>query len=203
MGPDVSGGNTLNAPNALVPIAAWDAIEYVPDPFVASYNSIFIPNCKKDMERQLATLSRNIMREEILTENIPTDDLILFGEASDQTHVDKMVMKQYKEDQTATKDMVAAAIDKALWAAKGGNISALEDALEEHIPIDTTDQFGNSLLILAAQQGSKRMIKFLLRRGANMNWQNTTGNTALHYCYAYNNPAIGEYLKRRVRGHLG
>jgi hypothetical protein len=42
---------------------------------------------------------------------------------------------------------------KALWAAKGGNISALEDALEEQIPVDTTDQFGNSLLTLAAQQG--------------------------------------------------
>jgi ankyrin repeat protein len=42
------------------------------------------------------------------------------------------------------------------------------------------------------------MVKFLLRRGANLDWQNTSGNTALHYCFAYNNAALGEYLKSRV-----
>jgi hypothetical protein len=59
--------------------------------------------------------SRNFMaslQEEILTENIPTDDLILFGEADELTRVDRAVMKQFKDDQTATKDVIAAAVDK-------------------------------------------------------------------------------------------
>jgi hypothetical protein len=62
------------------------------------------------------------------------------------------------------------------------------------LPIDVTDQFGNSLLILAAQQGSKRMCKFLLRRGANINFQNVQGNTCLHYTVAYGQPELTKYL---------
>lgn len=196
-GPDSKAANTLNAPCALVPLSPVDAIQYVPDPFMAEFQTIFIPNAKKDAERQMATLTRNINKESMLTENIPTDDLLLFGQPSETTKADAVIMKQFKEDQSATKDVVAAAIDKALWAAKGGNISALEDALEEQIHVDTCDQFGNSLLLLAAQQGSKRMVKFLLRRGANLDWQNTSGNTAMHYCYAYNNASLGDYLKTR------
>ncbi len=42
------------------------------------------------------------------------------------------------------------------------------------------------------------MCKFLLRRGAKINAQNLVGNTALHYCYAYHHPELGEYLKSRV-----
>jgi len=73
----------------------------------------------------------------------------------------------------------------------------MEDALEVDININTADQFGNTLLILAAQQGSKRMCKFLLRRGANINLQSLVGNTVLHYCYAYSQFELGEYLKNK------
>ena len=48
------------------------------------------------------------------------------------------------------------------------------------------------------KQGSKRMVKFLLRRGDNINAQNLTGNTALHFCYEYSHTELGEYLKSRV-----
>ncbi|KAJ1396193.1 ankyrin repeat-containing domain protein, partial [Ochromonadaceae sp. CCMP2298] len=65
------------------------------------------------------------------------------------------------------------------------------------ISVNTADDHGNTLLILAAQQGSKRMCKFLLRRGANINMQSLVGNTPLHYCYAYANNSLGEYLKSR------
>jgi ankyrin repeat protein len=71
----------------------------------------------------------------------------------------------------------------------------MEDALAMEISINTADDFGNTLLILAAQQGSKRMCKFLLRRGAKINLQSTVGNTPLHYCYAYHNIPLGDYLK--------
>jgi ankyrin repeat protein len=50
-------------------------------------------------------------------------------------------------------------------AAKTLNLAELEDALEKDISPDTTDQYGNTLFILACQQGSKRLIKFLMRRG--------------------------------------
>lgn len=47
-------------------------------------------------------------------------------------------------------------------------------------------------------QGSKRMVKYLLRRGAFLNAQNSTGNTALHYCYTYGHTELADYLKAKV-----
>jgi ankyrin repeat protein len=41
------------------------------------------------------------------------------------------------------------------------------------------------------------MIKYLLRRGAYINAQNASGNTALHYCYTYDHRDLAEYLKAK------
>ena len=53
---------------------------------------------------------------------------------------------------------------------------------------------GSSLLHIACQNGNKKMVKLLLRRGANMNAVNVQGETALHYCFKFNYQNIGEYL---------
>ena len=197
-GPDPFSCNTINAPVFLVPISPVDACKYVPEQFSVAVESLFIPDAKKDMERSVATLERNIRIEEELARNMPSDDLFLFGEAKEFTSVDAFLARQYKEDKAAVSDPKEAAKEQALLAAKATNIAQMEDALAEDIPINTADEFGNTLLILAAQQGSKRMCKFLLRRGANINIQNLSGNTALHYCYAYSNRSLGEYLKAKV-----
>jgi hypothetical protein len=196
-GPDPTSCNTLNTPIFLMPISPVDACQYVPESFAMGIESIFIPNAKKDMERSVATLDRNIKREEELARNIPTEDLLLFGEAKEFTSVEMFLAKQYKADQAAVSDPQDAAKERAILAAKATNIAQMEDALAEEIPVNTADQFGNTLLILAAQQGSRRMCKFLLRRGANINMQNLSGNTALHYCYAYGNKTLGEYLRSK------
>lgn len=199
MGPDAEAADTLNNPVFLLPISPVDACNYIPENFAASVESIFIHDARKDMERVIATIDRNIQKEEQLAVDLPTDDLLLFGEAKDMTTVDTFVANQYKQDRGATKDAKQAAIDKAILAAKSSNLAQMEDALEEDIPVNSIDQFGNTLFILAAQQGSKRMCKFLMRRGANINAQNLVGNTAMHYCYAYHHDALGAYLKTRVR----
>lgn len=197
LGPDQGACNTFNVPVFLVPISPVDACQYVPENFHTNIESIFIPDAKKDMERANATVERNIKREEDLAKNTATDDLLLFGQASENTSADNYVAKQYKEDQNAFVDPREKAMRKAILAAKSNNVAEMEDALEEDIQINTADTFGNTLLILAAQQGSKRMCKFLLRRGANLNLQSLTGNTALHYCYAYAQFDLAEYLKTK------
>lgn len=196
-GPDITSCNTINAPIFLSPISPVDAIQYIPDKHITAIESLFIPDAKKDMERSIATLQRNIKREEELSRNLPTDDLLLFGEAKEFTSTDLAIQKQYQKDKAAITDPKEAAKDAAIMAAKATNIAQMEDALAEDIPINTADDFGNTLFILAAQQGSKRMCKFLLRRGANINIQNLTGNTALHYCYAYSNIELADYLKTK------
>lgn len=152
MGPDEEAADTLNQPVFLLPISPVDACNYVPENFAATVESIFIHDARKDMERVIATIDRNIQKEEQLAVDLPTDDLLLFGEAKDMTTVDTFVANQYKQDRGATKDAKQAAIDKAILAAKSNNVAQMEDALEEDIPINSIDQFGNTLFILAAQQ---------------------------------------------------
>ncbi len=43
----------------------------------------------------------------------------------------------------------------------------------------------------------KKLAKFLLRRGADMNSQNNGGNTSLHYLYEYKFVSLAEYLVRK------
>jgi len=196
-GPDLTSCNTINAPVFLTVISPIDACKYIPESFQTVTESLFIPDVKKDMERAIATLERNIRREEELAKNMASDDLYLFGEAKEFTSVDTFLAKQYKADQQAVADPKELAKENAILAAKATNVAMMEDALAEDIPINTADEFGNSLFILAAQTGSKRMCKFLLRRGANINLQNLTGNTAMHYCYAYAFHKLGDYLRSK------
>ena len=89
-------------------------------------------------------------------------------------------------------------VTKALLAVKNHNLPELEQALDiEAVPVETRDQHGNTLCILASQQGSKKLVKFLLRRGANINAKSNNGNTALHYLYEYGHTELAEYVMRK------
>ena len=78
------------------------------------------------------------------------------------------------------------------------DLSDLEQLLDtDGVSVETRDQHGNSLFILACQQGSKKLAKFLLKRGADMNSQNNGGNTALHYLHEYKHLSLAEYLLRK------
>ncbi|RYH20322.1 ankyrin repeat domain-containing protein [archaeon] len=64
-----------------------------------------------------------------------------------------------------------------------GRVDEIEILLTKGVPVDIRDTYGNTLLIIACQNGNKRVAKALLRRGANINARNYKGNTPLHYCY--------------------
>ena len=84
---------------------------------------------------------------------------------------------------------------KAVLAVKNNDLPALEDQLDLNgIPVDTKDEYGNTLFILSCQGGNKRIAKFLLRRGADINTQNNKCNTALHYLHAYKHLDLARYL---------
>ena len=59
---------------------------------------------------------------------------------------------------------------------------------------DVRDRFGNTPLIVAAQNNRKRISKMCVRVGADVDAVNARGNAALHYCYAYSHFELGEYL---------
>ena len=61
--------------------------------------------------------------------------------------------------------------------------------------IDTEDEKGNTLLLVAAQNSNRRLVEVLLMRGAKINHQNAQGNTALHFALAFDTEGtLGEYL---------
>ena len=47
--------------------------------------------------------------------------------------------------------------------------------------LNKVDDFGNTLLLIAAQNGNMKISKLLFAKGANTNHQNKQGQTALHY----------------------
>lgn len=53
------------------------------------------------------------------------------------------------------------------------------------VSVNVRDGHGNTVLIVACQNGHKRALKAALRRGANLDAINNRGNTALHFCYAF------------------
>ena len=56
----------------------------------------------------------------------------------------------------------------------------------------------NIIKINIQQSGkNKRLLKFLLRRGANINATNLAGNTCLHYLYEYKNEEMAKYFLRK------
>jgi len=51
--------------------------------------------------------------------------------------------------------------------------------------INKADDKGNTLLLVASQNGRQKLAQVLIRKGANPNHQNAIGNTAMHYAMAY------------------
>ena len=59
---------------------------------------------------------------------------------------------------------------------------------------DVKDRFGNTPLIVAAQNNRKRISKMCVKAGVPLDAVNNMGNSALHYCYSYGYFELGEYL---------
>jgi hypothetical protein len=113
----------------------------------------------------------------------------------DVAHLSAEERMLLEEEQGEVKDLVFLQEQKLLTAARNGNLDGCVEALSEDAFIEAQDEFGNTPLVLAAQQGAKKLLKELMRRGAMLNHQNHAGCTCLHYCYAYKHGDVGDNLK--------
>ena len=77
-----------------------------------------------------------------------------------------------------------------------GHTEAVQQLLAQGVAVDGRDKFGNTPLMVAAQNGSKKMIKLLVRNGCSVNLKNGQGNTALHFCLTYGFKKLGDTLIR-------
>lgn len=79
--------------------------------------------------------------------------------------------------------------------ARHNRVDEVDRLLLRGVPPHVTDEFGNTILIIACQNGHKRVAKAALRRGADINAGNARGNTGLHFCFAYGyGDTLGSYL---------
>ena len=103
-----------------------------------------------------------------------------------------------KDRVEVSKNQIIAEDFKALCSltrhAKFEQAEAMLNQPDWSVPIEYQDEQGNTLLHIAAQNGSKRLIKLALRRGAAMDAQNLNGQTALHFAYGYGYTTVGDYM---------
>jgi hypothetical protein len=66
--------------------------------------------------------------------------------------------------------------------------------LSQGIPVDIRDEFGNTPLLIAAQNGHLKIVKTLLRSRAHINAQNNKGMSAMHFAFTFGYPELGAYL---------
>jgi hypothetical protein len=93
------------------------------------------------------------------------------------------------------KQVGIPSLDTVFSQARNGRIKRVEESLNLRFKVDTEDEKGNTLLLVSAQNSNKRLAEMLIIRGAHINHQNASGNTALHFALAFDSEgALGEYL---------
>lgn len=177
------GEHTTLAPQkgrvvGIVPAAS--GVEYAHREMVHAMDTIFVTDPIADTVRALQKEhdSSNSSRGGASTDEVSTQEQLL----------------ALVEPTRAITDTQHDLEENAILAAKSGDIDKIQEALDQDVFVDHADRHGNTLLILAAQTNNKRMVKTLLRRGANLNAQNAMGNTVLHYCAEYKFDALFEYV---------
>ena len=104
-----------------------------------------------------------------------------------------LVLGIERESGTSRSEQIAL-LNKLFSKVRHNRYKEVETILDTGISPDVRDQFGNTLIILACQNGNKRIAKICLRRCCDMDAQNLRGQTALHYCYAFGYRELGDYI---------
>jgi len=89
----------------------------------------------------------------------------------------------------------AKQIEVLFKAAVNNEASTIKNAFKNGImKADEADGKGNTILHIACQIGSKKIIKHCLRFDANINAKNNDGQTPLHYLFANEHQDLAKYL---------
>ena len=65
------------------------------------------------------------------------------------------------------------------------------------VHVNSINEAGNSLLVIAAQNNQKEICKALHNRGADLDTQNRLGQTALHFAFAFGYTEVGKWLVQK------
>merc|ERR1712054_28958 len=106
-------------------------------------------------------------------------------------HENEVVEKEWWTDSRYLFQSIASGeTDWVRWFldGKGG------EGAGDRIGVNIVDEYGNTPLIYAGACGSKKIVKMLLRRDADIDRQNYEGFTVLHACFSNGHGKLGRYL---------
>jgi hypothetical protein len=104
-------------------------------------------------------------------------------------------MPKEEPPQISAGEAMDQAIDDIFSFARHNRVEEVERLLDRGVPVNVRDSSGNTILIIASQNGHKRVAKCALRRGADINAKNYKGNTPLHFCFTYGyGDTLGQYM---------
>ncbi|KAJ0404201.1 hypothetical protein P43SY_002044 [Pythium insidiosum] len=96
---------------------------------------------------------------------------------------------------SASASPVALDIDTVFSQARNGRLKRLIESVDAGFDINSEDDKGNTLLLIACQNVNVKMVEYLVGKRANVNHKNAQGNTPLHFAMAYDAEGkLGEYL---------
>merc|ERR1711871_666777 len=123
------------------------------------------------------------------------EDMVQVLGIKHKLHVRKILVSREELAEREREQMGVPDTETVFVQARNSRTKKVEDSLNLGFKVDTEDDKGNTLLILACQNCNKRLAEMLLIRGANVNHQNSQGNTPLHYAPAFDTEGqLGEYL---------
>lgn len=86
-------------------------------------------------------------------------------------------------------------IDTICSQCRHGRVPDVKQAIKEgRIHVDVVDKHGNTLLIIACQNNHKKIVKFLIKQGADVTTTNFKGYDANHFAQLYKHKDICKYL---------
>ncbi|TMW66984.1 hypothetical protein Poli38472_012100 [Pythium oligandrum] len=178
----------INQTNTATPVGMLDPREaspYEPPEFIPELRTQLIPKPNADLQERKLQHAEFVANHATAVSATPERVISRAQAAKDAL---------FEKDPVELEHDLEQLVGRAVLAARNNNLQALEDALDGGVDINSRDNHGNSLFILVCQQGNKKIAKFLMRRHADMNLQNLSGNTALHYLHAYKHKDLAEYI---------
>jgi hypothetical protein len=93
-----------------------------------------------------------------------------------------------------TSSFTDSVVTEFFSKVRHNKVAECEELVNIGFPMDARDRHGNTPLLVAAQNGHKRLVKMFLRVGANPNSTNHQGNTALHFTLSYGYQGLANYI---------
>lgn len=106
------------------------------------------------------------------------------------------IVKLFVDHLKATPQGLSGAKFAGLAAAKQGFTPIMAMLVDGGLDVNTTDNFGYSLLVTAVKSGHKNTVEYLLEKGADVNQPDKEGNTPLKWANHSGYPKVAKVLKR-------